>query len=332
MHGTPRKRRLWLRLAIAGVALAVALTITWVLVRLEKILLSNLPPEIRAGDLAVSLLAQRFLFTEFSVLAWPDSACAGKELLSIRNLSGEFSLRERRLKSLTVDGLRLSPAGHSPTCWRSNSVQPVRLSFFAAEGLGIDIKDARFTLPEVGETQLVGRLDIKEEDNIVKANFAQIVLQNALFRGRAPKIELHIASTEKSRQLSFLRGSAAIKIPQLAKIRRLQTRRLSVDAGSADIALTANFAAGQWRIVANVELRNVRLSGEPFYRMPFGLLQLTPQNVWPMAEDAPGIFSFGFEVNAAQRDLRQKFAEAVREALLRKAKKNLRKKIPVLPF
>ena len=103
-------------------------------------------------------------------------------------------------------------------------------------------------------------------------------------------------------------------------------------AGNADIRLAATARQGNWKILTNVELSKVRLRGEPFYTMPMGLLQLTPENVWPMVEDSPGLLSFNFETKAHQGQLVKEFTADLRRALTTKVKGNLKKKVPVLPF
>jgi hypothetical protein len=135
----------------------------------------------------------------------------------------------------------------------------------------------------------------------------KLSLLGVRLQGETRQLSVELVRSNGGWQLAAGSFTAALLLKQLEKIPKLSSRRLTVLAGNADVRLTASARQGHWKVTTAVELTRVRLRGEPFYTMPMGLLQLTPENVWPMAEDSPGLLAFSFETRAAQGQLIKEF-------------------------
>lgn len=330
-----RRPRFWLKLGAVIFAVAfIALTVGFML-RAEQIILSLMPREIQASSLSISLLGRSFVFQGVKVSGRQGSPCEGRLLLEIAELTGRFQIRERRLTALTVNGAELFNPGWQKSCFAATEQsRALRLSEIApVAGLEVALSRVRFTLPYLGEASASGAFRLAEpQPDALQLSAEKLAISGVKVQGEARQLSVSFNRTDGNWQLVTGNFAAALNLRQLEKIAKLSSRRLTVLAGSADIRLTATARRGYWKAVTSVELTKVRLRGEPFYTAPLGLLQLTPENVWPMAEDSPGLLAFGFETQARQGALIYAFTADLRRALTGKIKGNLKKKVPVLPF
>lgn len=330
-----RRPRFWLKLGALLFAAAFTATTIWFILRAEQFILSRLPREIQASSISVSFLGRSFVLKGVRVSGRMGSPCEGRLLFEISELTGQFVIRERRLTSLAVNGAELINQGWQKSCFAATpESRPLRLSEIApASGLEISFRQVRFRLPYLGEASATGSIRLSEpQPDGLQLRAAQLSLSGVRIQGGARELAVNLNRTNGNWQLATGNFTATLSLKQLEKIPKLSSRRLTVLAGNADIRLAATARQGNWKILTNVELSKVRLRGEPFYTMPMGLLQLTPENVWPMVEDSPGLLSFNFETKAHQGQLVKEFTADLRRALTTKVKGNLKKKVPVLPF
>lgn len=335
----PRRRwnrpRFWLRLAALVFAAVFATTTVWFILRAEQIILSRLPREIQVAGISVSFLARSFVLREVKVSGRIGSACEGRLLLQIGELTGRFVISGRRMTALSVKGAELYNQGWQKVCFAATAQSPVlRLSDIApASGLDVDFRQVRFRLPYLGEASASGALRLTEpQHDVLQLGAAKLSFAGVRIQGEARQLSLRLNRASGNWQVDSGNFAAALGLKRLEKIPGLSSPRLRVLAGNADIRLTATARQGQWEIMTQVELSKVRLRGEPLYSMPMGLLQLTPENVWPMVEDSPGLLTFSFETKARQGQLVKAYTAGLRRALALKVKGNLKKKVPVLPF
>ncbi|MFZ5631040.1 MAG: hypothetical protein ACOY5B_18035 [Spirochaetota bacterium] len=334
-HRRWRRPRFWLKLGALLIAAGFTATTLWFILRAEQIILSRLPREIQAAGISVSFLGRSFILKGVRVSGRVGSPCEGRLLLEIAELTGSFVIRDRRLTNLSVSGAELNNQGWQKACFAATPQSRVlRLSEIAsASGLEINFRQVRFRLPYLGEASATGSFRLAEpQPDTLQLRAAQLALSGVKIQGEARQLAVDLNRTNGSWQLVSGNFTAVLGLKQLEKIPKLSSRRLTVLAGNADIRLTATARQGNWKILTHVDLSKVRLRGEPFYSMPMGLLQLTPENVWPMVEDSPGLLSFHFETEAHQGQLIREFTADLRRALTSKVKVNLKKKVPVLPF
>jgi len=325
----------WLRWLVLGLALTFAGFSIWFVLRIEKFIVARLPREVVVGNLSVSFIGSRFVLNEVQILARAGGACEGKVLATARQIEGAFILRQRKLESLTLSDVRLTADGMDRRCHaRETSQREFNLHQYASpSGIVIDIREAVLPVREFGQLRLntVANLTYAEPNSVqINADRVKLTGKNLAIAGQ--KIMLQFGKNGAGYELQSAAAVVTAKYSDLSKMPRLSSRKFSVRSGDAELKLTAQFAHLQWSVVTAVELRGVKVGGEPLYNMPMGLLQLTPENMWPMAEDAPGIFSFGFSTEATSAKLPAVYASDFKIALKNKVRKNLKKKIPVLPF
>lgn len=330
-----RRPRFWIKLCALVFAAAFSTVTVWFILRVEQIILSLLPREIQAESISVSFIGRSFVLKGVKVSGYTSSPCAGRLLFEIGELTGRFIIRERRLTALLVNGAELNNQGWQKDCFAvAQQSRPLRLAeIAAASGLDVELRQVRFRLPFLGEAVANGSFRLTEpEPDTVQVKAPSLLLAGVRLQGEARQLSLDLKRSADSWQLVAGSFTATLRLKQLEKISKLSSRRLTVLAGNADVRLIANARRGNWKVTTGVELTKVRLRGEPFYTMPMGLLQLTPENVWPMVEDSPGLLAFNFETEAAQGQLVKEFTADLRRALTSKIKGNLKKKVPVLPF
>jgi len=331
----PHRILRWLRWLVLGLALTFAGFSIWFVLRIEKFIVSRLPREIVVGDLSVSLLSSRFVLHDVQILGRAGGACEGQVLATGRQIEGAFTLRHRQLYSLTLSDLQLTQAGVDRRCYaREAGQRELNLQQYASpSGIVVDIREAILPVREFGALRLntVANLVYAEANSLqLKAERVTAVGKNLNIA--AQKIALAFGKNGSGYVLQSAAVVVTAKYSDLSKMPKLSNRKFSVRSGDAALKLTAEFAQLQWSVVTAVELRGVKVGGEPLYNMPMGLLQLTPENMWPMAEDTPGIFSFAFSTSATNAKLPATYASDFKIALRNKIRKNLKKKIPVLPF
>lgn len=334
-HARRSRWRLYLKLASLLVAVVFTSLSLWFIFRIEKFIVERLPSEITTENLAVSFVNRAFVMTKVIVSGRKGTPCEGKILTEIGELTGTFSLRYRKLTGLAVKGMQLKPLAFSRECFVRKGEKPdMKLNDFAMpEGLRVSLEAGRFPVPEFGE--------LTASTNILLSNSSADVLsiQSDRIRAANGRLELDV----KGAKADFLREAGSfvlsaanltlvLRVNDLAKINRLKSKKLTVLSGDAEMHSTAEVRGGRWKVQSAVALKKIKVKGEAFFNMPMGLLQLTPENMWPMAEDSPGLVEFSVKTEAYTHQLVRAFAADMKRALTAKIKGNLKKKIPVLPF
>lgn len=337
LHKHPRRSRWRLYLKLSALLLAVSFTSVtlWFIFRIEKFILERLPSEITTEGLSVSFVNRAFVMKQLRIHGRKGTPCEGKLLTEIGELTGTFSLRHRKLTGLSLKGMQLKPLALTRECFVRKGEKPdLKLNNFAMpDGLKIHLESGRFPVPEFGE--------LTANTNILITNGSPDVLsiQSERFHAANGRLQLEI----KGGKADFLREAGSfvlsaanltlfLRVTDLTKIQRLRSKKISVLAGDAEMRATAEVRGGRWKVESTVALRKIKVKGEPFFNMPMGLLQLTPENMWPMAEDSPGLFEFSMKTEAYTHQLVRAIAQDMKRALTSKIKANLKKKMPVLPF
>lgn len=334
-HSRWHRVRFWLKIGALLFALVFAGIVTYAILRIEKIILAYLPPEIQAEQLSVSFLHRSFLLSNVKIFGRAGSPCAGRLLVAITELTGNFVISERRLSRLAVNNGELFTREWQPACFRRDAAtSPLQFSELALpSGLELELRQVRLRLPYAGEVAFSGTLQLTApQRELLQADASKLLFAGTRLQGSTRRFAVELQQSKDNWHLRSANFAVELKIKDLEKIPQLSSRRLTVVAGNADIRLLAMLRNARWKIVTDIELSKVKLRGEPFYSAPLGLLQFTPENVWPMVEDSPGIFAFSFETEAEPKELAKSFAADLRRALTKKAKGNLKKKVPVLPF
>jgi hypothetical protein len=330
------RARFYVKLFAALSAVVFVAGIFWFSLRAEKYILAALPEEITVQNLSVSFLNQAFVMTGVVVQGKAGSSCGGKTMFTIRELTGSFSLRYRKLSALRFvkpeykdsPGLRdcITQPAKKPALRFSDHVHPSGLAVRVEEGLlslpGFDDMEihADFILAERGPNRLAlsgNRLSIR--NSIAEFDLKKLALEIQGGAGGDPVAESgHIM--------------ARLRVIRPEKISQLRTRQFTVLGGEGDIQMAADANHGFVTAYTSVDLKQMRLTGQTLYNMPMGLLTLTPENLWPMVEDSPGHLKFSFKTRSEQAQFVRSYVADFRKALVDKIKANLKKKIPVLPF
>jgi hypothetical protein len=325
----------WLRWVFLALALTFAGLSIWFVLRIERFILARLPREVVVGNLSVSFITSRFVLNDVQILGREAGACSGKVLATARQIEGDFLLRQRQLKSVTLADVRLTAEGIDRRCFAKDTHQSdfSLRQYTSAAGVIVDIRDAVMPLREVGAARLnaVATLVYPDEKTMsIKADRITLAAKNLNITGR--NVSLALDRNSNGLQLQNAAASVTARYSDLSKLPRLSSRKLVVRAGEAELKLSAEFAQSAWSVFSAVELKGVKVGGAPLYNMPMGLLQLSPESLWSMAEDAPGLFAFSFKTLATTVKLPATYVADFRIALTNKVRKNLKKKIPVLPF
>ena len=316
-------------------ALAFALSTTWFVFRIEKFILARLPPEISIGKLSVSFLNRQFVLTDVQVSAGESGACKGAPLLRAARIDGGFYLRARQLHTLKAVGVELTKDATDRRCLdrAKNQAEVAPSQYIAPEGLVIDIQDALVPAGEIGTLKVVSALTLKNIDpRNLQIGSARLLINGKRLSVDVRKLSINIRRTPETYVLQSASASLTARYADLSKMPRLTNSKFHVNAGNAELKMTAVYSGSQWSIVSGVDLKAVKVSGESLFKMPMGLLQLTPQNMWPMAEDAPGLLAFEFSTIATPAKLAATYAADLKNALRNKIRGNLKKKFPILPF
>lgn len=325
----------WLRWVVLALALAFAGSAIWFVLRVEQFVLSRLPREVVIGNLSVSFLGRRFVLNDAQIFGRPTGACAGKLLATAAQIEGGFYLRQRQLHTLVLQGGRLTAEGLDRRCFEKTR-QPGDFSlrpYMATDGLVVDIRELLLPVRELGLMKLATVTTVKfSDDETLKLSADRLTAAGKQLSIEANKLNLEFGRTGEAFELQAASATVAARFADLSKLPKLSNRKFIVRSGNAELKLTAGYARSQWSIFTAVELKDVKVGGEPLYNMPLGLLQLTPENMWPMAEDTPGLFTFNFKTQAMTAKLPSVYAADLKIALRNKVRGNLKKKVPVLPF
>lgn len=325
--------RFYLKLFVALFAVAFTAALLWFIFRIEKYIISRLPKEITVENISVSFLNQSFTATNVRLTGKPGTQCDGKIFAEVAELDGKFLLKERKLTEIRLRKPALKKEALERGCFvKAGEKTEIRLhESVGPAGIKIQVLDGVVPMPEVGALAVDAVLTVREnEHGALVAGFEKFIAVNGLVRADARKIALAFVQGGETLRLSDGEIMGTLKANHLEKISRLSTKKLRVLAGEGEIKFSADIRRGEWTLFTNIDLRHMKLKGEPFYNMP--LMQLTPENMWPMAEDSPGFFNFSFKTSAASAKLAKTYAADFRNALAKKIKANLKKKIPVLPF
>lgn len=324
--------RFYLKLSVALFAVAFTAALLWFIFRIEKYIISRLPKEISVENISVSFLNQSFTAAGVKFNGKPGTGCEGKILAEVAELDGKFLLKERKLTEIRLKKPALKKEALRRDCFVKTGEKPVRLGEnIGPAGIKIQVQEGSVPAPEVGELAVEAVLTIREnEHGAIVAGFEKFSAVNSLIRAEARKLALAFVPNGETLRLSDGEIMGSIKADRLEKFGRLSTKKLRVLAGEGEIKFSADIRRGDWTLFTNVDLRRLKLRGEPFYNMP--LMQLTPENMWPMVEDTPGFFNFSFKTSSSEPKLAKTYAADFRNALTKKVKANLKKKIPVLPF
>jgi hypothetical protein len=325
--------RFYLKLFVALFAVAVTATLLWFIFRIEVYLLSRLPKEITVEKLSVSFLNQAFVITGAKVAGKPGTTCEGKTVLEVAEATGKFRLKERKLTELQIKAVTVKTEALKRGCFVKPGDKPdLKLGDgVGPEGLKIQITDGVVPVPEFGDLTVQAVFSVREnEHGAAVAHFEKLHAENPRLAADAKKIALAFVKGRDAVHLSDGEIMATVKLNRLEKISKLSTKKLRVLSGDAELRISADIRRGDWTLYTAIDLRHMKLTGEPLYNMP--LLKLTPENMWPMVEDSPGLFSFSFKTHAPEIKLAKTYAADFRNAITRKIKGNLKKKIPVLPL
>ncbi|MBN8221911.1 MAG: hypothetical protein J0L53_13375 [Spirochaetes bacterium] len=327
--------RFYLKLFVAIFAVLVTAGILWFIFRVEAYILSRLPPEIKIDALSVSFLNQSFILSGAKISGKPGTICEGKVVLEIGEAEGKFKLRQRKLTELILKKPAVKGEALKRGCFTKPGEKPeIRLGEgIGPEGLKITLHDGKIPLPELGEFDFNAVLAAREnEHGALVVAFERFAAGNGRLVAETKKLALAFVRGGEAIRLSDGEIMGTVKAARLEKLPRLNTKKLRVVNGTGEIRFSADIRRGTWTIYTDVDLKNLKLRGEPLYNMPMGLMQLTPENAWPMVEDSPGFFNFSFKTASDESRLAKTYAADFRNALTRKVKANLKKKIPVLPF
>ena len=329
------RRRLWLKLGALFFALTFVSIVVLFLLRIEKFILARLPSEVVPENLSVSFLGRSFVMTRVRISGRAGSPCAGKLMSEIGQLTGSFSLRHRRLTQVALKDVRLTSDALKRACLVPPAEKErLRLSDIAMPGgLSVNIEQLQFPLPEFGAVVLNSRLSLSEPKP----------QEMALSAERVQMANRRLVIEATGLRADFVRGSGAYvltaanfslfaRITELDKLPRLKSRKLTVLAGEAEIRSKVLASSKTWNVDTKVALKKVRVKGAPLFKMPFGLLQVTPESLWPMAEDSPGLFEFAFKTEADRDALPRRLASDAQRALTAKLRGNVKKKMPGIPL
>lgn len=306
-----------------------ALAATWLVFRLESIVRKELPQEIQAQSLKISLWSGGFSLDKVTIAAAQDypADCAGKILFTVDKISGAFRLWGLKLNSLTLEHPRLREVGRKCLGRNSNKNTLGRLAWLEESGLQIEVAAAEYNLPDFGTVKIDAVAWLKPHEQGY-----QITSESIAARAEAGSLQFNKVKLAWRDGAYTLDAMGSLAIPELGRLKRLKTKQLTVERGGGFAKFSATANRGEWTGFTSIDLKGIGVKGEPLNKMPLGFLELTPQSIWPMAEDKPGQFSFAFKTRSADDRLVKTFVADLQRAFVQKLKANLKKKIPILPF
>lgn len=325
--------RLYTKLALASVFVCVVATLLWFIFRIEKIILSELDESIAVEDLYVSVLNSTFVAQNVRVVGDSEGDCAGATIFEVKRLTGKFTWTERKLVSLILDEASFFSETLKKNCLFSRDKKPgFRIqNVLPQEGISITVKGATILEPFFGPISTEGVFVLKQEKNgEAILSFSNFVAKNYLAKLDVPKGQIEFVKNASG--LSIKKGSAkaTLYIPELQKLPQLRQKNFRIVQGSSLLRFTVDISNERYALYSMLDLKNLKLVGRPFYDKMF--IKLTPENVWPMVEDSPGLFTVTFKTVASRKSLPRQFAIDLKHAIIKKAKLGLKKKIPILPF
>jgi len=330
------RARFYVKIFAAVSAVVFVAGVLWFSLRAEKYILAVLPEEIKVQNLSVSFLNQAFVMNGVVVNGKAGSSCAGKTVLTIRELTGSFSLRLRKLSALRFVRPEYKDSPELRACIREPGKKPsLRLSDNVhPDGIAVRVEGGLLSLPGFEDIEIHADFTLVERGpGRLALSASRLGARNSIGEMELKKLALEIQVAEGGDPIAE-NGNlmARLRVMRPEKISQLRTRQLTVLGGEGDIQVAADANHGFVTAYTSVDLKQLRLTGQALYNMPMGLLALTPDNVWPMVEDSPGHLNFSFKTRSEQAKLVRTYAADFRRALAGKIKANLKKKIPVLPF
>jgi len=309
-------------------SIVVAVFAIFVSLRLETILRNQLPRYIQAEALKISLIAGGFTLENVSIFARDETLadCSGKKIFSLESLSGNFKWWGLKLKSLVLTRPRMEIQNLG--CLRTREPKKLeRADWLNEDGLKIEIARGEFDVPDFGPVDINSKFIVRPIDMGFDIASEMFVAANKLVILRVSKLSLSIVEQKIKAE-----ALATLEVPDLSALKRLKTKALTVESGSGEAKLSLGLLHGEITAYTNIELKRLRVRGEPLNKMPLGLLEVTPQILWPMAEDKPGFFAFSFRTRTKEQRLVKDYVADFKKAFVNKFKLNLKKKIPILPF
>lgn len=330
-----KKFRFYLKLSALIIVLLLVATVSWFILRIEKIVLSRLPREVSTEGISISFLDRSFHLKNILLRGRIGSPCEGRDLVRARELKGSFHLRERVLTKLTAKDVVYVGDTFQKECFVApQEKDAIDWRKIAPEsGLAVDLQSVRFNVRRWGEAVLSSQFVLREKSpGRLAVDFKSAVLQFSLGEARVKKLTADLERKNNNWQIENMEAALEVKLPELQKIAGISSPKLTILRGAADATLNAAVQKGRWQIDANVRLIGMRLRGAPLYRAPFQFMEMTPQAIWPMVEDSPGVFQIAFKSKMATHQLVNVLRRDFRAAVSRKVKWNLKKKIKILPF
>ncbi|MBS0618048.1 MAG: hypothetical protein JSR44_07655 [Spirochaetes bacterium] len=327
--------RFYFKLSAVLASISIVGFILFFILRIEKFILARLPKEISVEKLSVSLINRAFVLEGAQLRGRAGTSCENKILADIKQLTGKFNLRARRLTELTLSGATLYNRHWDKVCFvQLGEAQERRFADYAMpEGLKVTVKDLKFSIPEFNEVVLHTKLQLQETaSGALSATAIDLNFGNRRITGAMRRLNAEIQRRATKWNLERADIVALVQVRNLEKIDRLRTHRLTVLGGDAYIAFSAEARGEMWQSVADVELRRLEVKGSPIYKAPMGLGDLTPQSIWPMIEDTRGRFAFACKSHTTIDKLAATISRDCKRALAHKVRKNLKKKFPILPL
>lgn len=333
--GNKNNFRFYFKLAALLVVLTFVGAASWFILRIEKIVVERLPREISIEGISISIIDRSFHLKNVLLKGRIGSPCEGKELIKAKEVKGSFALAPRILKKLKIKDAVFLEKTFQKECFIAPHERDAVLwqTFIPSEGLKVDLQPVRYNIPRWGEAAFSGQFVLREKSpGSLVIDFKNATLQSVLGVLQLKKLQADLEREKNIWRIENMDAALDVTLPQLEKISGVSSPKLTVLKGTASISLNIKVQKARWQVESHIRLTNMRLRGAPLYKAPFQFMELTPETVWPMVEDSPGIFRVAFKSRALVSQLVKTWRKDFRSAMSRKIKNNLKKKIKVLPF
>ena len=327
-----RRRLLW------GTAIVLIIVSTggFIFVKMiDSMIQKSLPEFLQAKSISTSFLQSVVRVENLKLLSSP--ACNNLPMIETNVLQSAFSFQRRSVSSVRIDraDIFLDRIRNHCLPQLKESDKSVHADYISKQGLDLIIDNAVLHLADHQKALFNAHLRIiPQDDQSYRIDHQSFRID---YYGLAIKMQRGsiVIIPPKDPNGDFKKsGSAALMIESDAveKIPGINSEKIQVLKGSIRASAQLAIGVGGVTVSGNVNLLNLKVHGESLIKSPLPLLKLTPDALWPLAEDSQGKLNFTFTAKGHQSQIIELTGKAIRLAITAKIKANIRKKIPIPIF
>ena len=302
---------------------------------IDSMIQKSLPEFLQAKTISTSLLQSVIRVDDLKLLSSP--ACNSLPMIEATILQSAFSLQRRTVSSVKIDRADIFLDRIQKHCMPQlkENDKSMPLDYIGKQGMDLIIENAILHISNHQKLLFTAHLRIlPQTDKSYRIDHQSFRVD---YHGLIVKMQrgsMVVVPPQEPNGNFQKYGSATFRIESnaLEKIPGINSEKLQLVKGA--IQATADLVVGYSEVAlsGDVHLLNVKVQGNPLIQSPLSFFRLTPDALWPLAEDSPGKFNFIFKANGRQDQIIELTGKAIRQAITAKVKANIRKKIPLPIF